>query len=430
MRPGPSAGGPFPPPRQASQGLGGPYGPAVGAPGAAPPPPEAGGPLPSFYPVLQPGRPLYPEVQAGPSFPYPPTHDQRSGPTRSPRRPGRLRRAVPSRDIAIGCAIAALVIAAFVSAKFLVFGDEPRAEARAAPTGTILVVVRDAQPAEVAIDGKVAGAIRDRSPLTLSSLPAGPHTVRVTRAGAPACEQKIDLASRQAKIVECSFPKAASNGRLILVGVEANQRVFVDDQEISTEAAREPLNLTPAVEHTIQIKRGSVSPAVIEEFSVELEPGQEERRELKSARGGRDKSHARSTTSSRKDDDDDGADDDDDLDADSEPDARPRSTPRAASASASASAPGSSATPAAGVALQGDPSQAGSFTAYTQPFARVFIDGKDTGKMTPIAPRSAVRLAPGTHQVTFVVDEQKFDFKISIEPGERLNMIKTLRPKQ
>jgi hypothetical protein len=66
------------------------------------------------------------------------------------------------------------------------------------------------------------------------------------------------------------------------------------------------------------------------------------------------------------------------------------------------------------------------FTAYTKPWARVFIDGKDTGKMTPIAPRSAIPLSPGTHKVLFVVDDQKFPFTITIKPGEKKNLVKVL----
>lgn len=437
--PQPPAMGPGPYPRPPSQAQPPNQGrpPSQGMHGAAGPPPvlpsPVTGPLPPFYPVLQPGRPLYPEVQPhGPGgySPYPPQSDlQRGPPMRRATGPGRLRRMAASRDIAIGCAIAALVIAAFVSAKFLVFGDEPRAEAEAAPTGTILVVVRDTQPAEVSLDGKAAGVIRDQSPLTLSSLPPGPHKVVVTRAGAPPCQQSVDLASRQAKVVECSFPKAATHGQLILVGVAANHRVFVDDQEISGEAAREPLNLTPGVEHTIQIKSGAASPAVIEEFTVELEPGQEEHRELKSAGSSRDK-----RTSRGRRGDDEEEDDEEDADLESDSDAETDSSPRprpgtvpgfaaAGAASGSGSAAGSGA---ARPTAQPASSQPASFTAFTRPFARVFIDGKDTGKMTPIAPRSAISLSPGAHQVTFVVGDKEFTYRITLAPGERKNLVKTL----
>jgi serine/threonine protein kinase len=405
-----------------------------GMSGGPPPvlPPPVTGPLPPFYPVLQPGRQHHQDMQAhGPGgySPYPPPPDPQRGPPmrRATAAPGRPRRNASSRDIAIGCAIAALVIAAFVSAKFLVFGDEPRAEAEAAPTGTIVIVVRDTGPAQVSLDGKPAGVIRDQSPLTLSALPPGPHKVVVTREGAPPCEQSVDLASRQAKVVECSFPKAATHGRLVLVGLDAKHRVFVDDQEISAEAAREPLNLTPGVEHVVQIKSGAASPAVVEEFTVELEAGQEERRELKSA-SGRDRRTSRGSRSRGVDEDEEEEEDADlesDSDADSETEARPRpgTAPGFAAAAAASVAP---APAAARSAARPASTQPATFTAFTRPFARVFIDGKDTGKMTPIAPRSAITLSPGAHQITFVVGDKEYTYRVTLAPGERKNLVKTL----
>jgi hypothetical protein len=46
--------------------------------------------------------------------------------------------------------------------------------------------------------------------------------------------------------------------------------------------------------------------------------------------------------------------------------------------------------------------------------------------MTPIAPRSAIPLAPGTHKVVFMVDDQKFPFTVTIRPGEKKNLVKIL----
>ena len=398
----------------------------AGRPPAMPPAPE-GGSLPAFYPVLQPGRPLYPEVAGGNHGPYPPPASERPrGPSVAPRPSGGLwRRASSTRDIAIGCAIAALVVAGIVSAKFLLFGDEPEAEAQIAATGTILVSVRDSQPAEVAVDGKIAGAIRDKSPLTLSALPPGGHTVQVTRAGAPDCDREVKLASRQVLVVECDFPKQPTYGRLILEGIEPTHRVFVDDQEISVEAAREPLHLTPGVEHAIQVKAGTGAAATVDEFTIELEPGTELRRALKTGKSPtRDKDRGESGSRSTR-----GAsaresraappepsseevqlEDDDDLD-EPEPPTRSRGGARAGAAAASSAVTST---------------QPGSFTAFTQPFARVFIDGKDTGKMTPIAPRSAIALPPGSHDITFVVGEKRFNYRITIAPGEHKNLIRTL----
>ena len=387
-----------------------------GRPPSMPPPPAGDGSLPAFYPVLQPGRPLYPEA-GNPHSPYPPPPSSRPRTSPAPQRAtrGLLRRGNAIRDIAIGCAIVALLVGGILSAKFLLFGDEPEAAAVVPPTGTILVQVRDSQAAEVSIDGKLAGVIRDKTPLTLSALPPGPHTVVVTRAGARACERKVELGSRQVQVVECEFPKPPEYGRLVLEGLAPGHRVFVDDQEVSVEAAREPLLLAPALEHTIQVKSGAAGSPVVDEFTIELEAGQELRRPLKGTgkpaarEKDRDSSRSRGARESRAEPEDPADDDLDDLD-DEEPPARSR--PRAPAAP--------------GVSAAVSSNQPGSFTAFTQPFARVYVDGKDTGKMTPIAPRSAISLPPGKHDIQFVVGEQRFNYTITIAPGQNKNLVRTL----
>ena len=57
---------------------------------------------------------------------------------------------------------------------------------------------------------------------------------------------------------------------------------------------------------------------------------------------------------------------------------------------------------------------------------RCIIDGKDTGKTTPIAPRSKIALKPGKHVVTFVANGKKFNFDVVIKPGEDTRLIKQL----
>ncbi len=68
----------------------------------------------------------------------------------------------------------------------------------------------------------------------------------------------------------------------------------------------------------------------------------------------------------------------------------------------------------------------GFLVANTQPWAKVIIDGKDTGKTTPIAPRSKIPLKPGKHKVTFVANGKKYDFDVQIKPGEDFRLIRQL----
>ena len=91
-----------------------------------------------------------------------------------------------------------------------------------------------------------------------------------------------------------------------------------------------------------------------------------------------------------------------------------------------ASGGGASGGGASGAGPTASAGQPGTFTAFTKPFARVFIDGKDTGKMTPISPRSAISLSPGPHKVTFVVGDQRHEFRVVIESGKNKNLVKVL----
>jgi hypothetical protein len=73
---------------------------------------------------------------------------------------------------------------------------------------------------------------------------------------------------------------------------------------------------------------------------------------------------------------------------------------------------------------------AGYLCVYSTPWARVHIDGKDTGRTTPITPRSRLTLAAGNHKIMFVVatagGDEKFTFTITIKPGETLKLHKQL----
>ena len=70
--------------------------------------------------------------------------------------------------------------------------------------------------------------------------------------------------------------------------------------------------------------------------------------------------------------------------------------------------------------------ETGYLVANTQPWAKVIIDGKDTGKTTPIAPRSKIPLKPGKHSVTFVAGGKKYTYDIAVKAGEDVYLIKQL----
>jgi hypothetical protein len=204
--------------------------------------------------------------------------------------------------------------------------------------------------------------------------------------------------------------------------------VFVDDQEMTDEAAREPVPLSPGVEHSIAIKLGN---KVLEQFGVEVQPGEEVRRPIASSASGAAASAPDPTSASGRPEPVRPKPDRLRKSSSAEDKARSSATRGTSSSGKASSSPNVSKASAdrssAGAGKPAaQPGEPGSFTAFTKPWARVYIDGKDSGKMTPIVPRSAISLAPGTHKVTFVVGDQKFHYDIVIEPGKRKNLVKVL----
>jgi hypothetical protein len=99
------------------------------------------------------------------------------------------------------------------------------------------------------------------------------------------------------------------------------------------------------------------------------------------------------------------------------PPARPESTPRPRPEQTELLAPSDRPKEAASPNPL-ENAEPGYLVADTTPWARVVVDGEDTGKMTPIAERSGIPVAAGKHVVTFVVGEQRFSYTIMVEPGQ------------
>ena len=110
--------------------------------------------------------------------------------------------------------------------------------------------------------------------------------------------------------------------------------------------------------------------------------------------------------------------------------------PPPASGSATLPAPGTSApgfstttataTPPPAIAdTESSAGPIGYLVTMTKPVAKVYIDGKDTGRWTPVVPKYPISLAPGPHTVTFETTEgHKHDETITIEAGKTSRVIK------
>ena len=68
----------------------------------------------------------------------------------------------------------------------------------------------------------------------------------------------------------------------------------------------------------------------------------------------------------------------------------------------------------------------GYLVVYSTPFARLHVDGKDTGRVTPITPRARIELMPGRHKLTFIVGDKKVHYAVMIEAGKTTKIMKQL----
>jgi hypothetical protein len=77
-----------------------------------------------------------------------------------------------------------------------------------------------------------------------------------------------------------------------------------------------------------------------------------------------------------------------------------------------------STAPAAGV---------GYLTADTKPASRLTIDGRDTGRWTPVPKANPIPLTPGAHTIVFEsADGRKLEEQLEIEPGKTQRLIRSL----
>ncbi len=76
-----------------------------------------------------------------------------------------------------------------------------------------------------------------------------------------------------------------------------------------------------------------------------------------------------------------------------------------------------------------DTGEKGGLVAMTTPWARVIVDGKDTGRNTPIVPTKPIMLPPGNHKVTFEIQStgETFTYSVTIKAGQNTKIIKQLK---
>ena len=306
------------------------------------------------------------------------------------------RRRLPGRDLLLGALVALTVVASLFGARSFFRRGPSR--------GTLVVTLHPPASAEVWVDQVARGSLDGRGAFTLKEVPAGRHHLSVRR-GDQTFEEEVEVVAEDVLVVAATLgpPEPPLPGRLQLqMGVEG-ATVFVDGAELVDGAWRDPIPLSPAQPHALRIAKAGFQEATIE---LILRPGEELTRRvdlepIAAAPTARSPRVERKPPPPRR--------------VAEVPELPQSSTPQHPAARRHEEAP----TPEVG-------GEAGYLIANSQPWARVVIDGKDTGRMTPIAPRSKISLLPGKHVVTLVANGKSYRFDVQIRPGEDYRLIQQL----
>jgi serine/threonine protein kinase len=424
------------------------------APVPMPMPAPASGPIPSV-------------VVAQPSTPHPLT-----GARPSPPRGSTL-----VKDIGIGVAVAVALVGAVLGIRLLVKGGGHGKT-------TLVITANPPHAADVLIDNAKRGHMDEGMPLTLKDLTPGPHTVIVRAADGSEFRQSINLPAGDVAVLPATLkppsatasntppksaplpvnPAAKGIGKLQLKISAEGATVSIDGNELADGSWKEPIALRAETPHEIKVTKPAREDVV---FQVTLKPGEtlDKEIDLLPAYGKikitSDPVGAECSVNGKRA----GVTPLDIGDLDPGKQARvvlrmkgygtvtkyvsfDKNTQQTVDAKLAPGAEGppedsgatkvAEAKPEKGTDKSSKPpklvaeelktggNEPGFLIANTQPWAKVIIDGKDTGKMTPIAPRSKISLKPGKHIITFVADGKKFNFDIVIKPGEDLRLMKQL----
>ena len=303
-----------------------------------------------------------------------------------------------------GAAMLLLVIGAY----FAFRGGRPTLA-----TGILLVTTGDVAGAEVWVDGEKKGDLEGNDHLALGNLLPKTYQVEVRRAGAPACAKEATVEADGTAIVACR-PEIPM-GILRLRVKPGSATASVDGVERPLDGLRQGLGL-PAGSHDVRVRGTGYQEQA---FTVKLEAGKPLERSIElspeaalteTAGLGGDPGKERDPGAAARERE--RAAKEREREKDRERDKTRDKTPTGAGTGADKVV----------IPATGD----GYLIANTTPWARVLVDSKDTGKMTPIAPKARIALPPGKHTITFVVGDKKFPFPVTIEAGKELRLQKTL----
>jgi uncharacterized cupredoxin-like copper-binding protein len=333
----------------------------------------------------------------------------------------------------VGVALAAGLL--FLALKMFVFNGT--AVATAETKATLVVMVGDKKVADVFLNGEKVGPMEAGEDLTVGDLEPGKYDIRVERKGVDACSDSITVTSERVKYYNCEFVTPA-DASLLIEGLRETDSVLVDGQQVPTSSLNAALPMHAGKTQTVAISREG---KLVDEFTVTLKSGEERRHQVAEVAEPEDPDEKKGPETEPptvpvkepkplKDYSADPKPADSGDSPESKTVAPVRKRPVV---DLSGDAPLPKPRTRAPEPVEDEPIATpvvtdthGYLTAVTRPWARIFVDGKDTGKQTPVTEGGKIKLKPGMHKVTFVSEGKKYNFSVTIEAGKTKRLIKSL----
>ena len=334
--------------------------------------------------------PAYPQYPNSPSMQQMPYGQQQgygyAGGPATPHNEGagvaEGKRSTLVRDIAIGVAIAAVVLGGFFIVKFVILD---KSDAPATPPSTIATIklsMTKGVRADLFVDDKEIGWVADGLEIPVS---AGPRHVALVAANGVKCEEPVKLEAGKTTTLKCDMQPPAA-------GSDTGSAAAATGSDAGSAAAA----TTPAA--TTGSAAGSAAgvatpvPAVTNnEAKPPTPPPPTPPPPTNDATVAKPAPVTPTVP----------------------PTAKP--TPKPEPAITKVETPKPAATP----------SDKGYLTITSKPSAKIAVDGVDTGMSTPINGR-ALSLAPGKHKITFIMGDDRYTFPVTISAGQTQAMSKDL----
>ncbi len=292
------------------------------------------------------------------------------------------------RDVAIGVAIAGLVLGGFLAVKFLVLdsgssGSSSSGSATTSSIATIRLALPTGVSADLFVDDKKVATVSDKQEIPVT---AGQRKVKLVGPNGAKCEQELKLAAGKTTPLECAMKagpgSGAAMGSAAVVTPPGDKTTTITevkpaDTKTTTITEVKPVDTTatttikPADSKTTTTTTTTTKPADTRTKTTTTKPVD-----------------TKTTTTIKP------------VDTKTTTTTKPADT----KVVKTDKAPGEAAEAKGYLSVQSTPS------------AKIFVDGVDTGLSTPISGKQ-LSLAPGKHKVTFAVGGDKFTFAVMIKAG-------------